>query len=82
MSAKQHPEQGFRSCMGILSLGKKYSAERLEAASRRAITIRACSYKSVKSILQNNLDKIALPAEKEVTVVIEHDNIRGEQYFK
>jgi transposase len=82
MSIKSHPEQGFRSCMGILSLGKKYSIERLEAASRRAITIRACSYKSVKSILQSNLDKIALPEQKEVTVVIEHDNIRGEQYFK
>jgi hypothetical protein len=81
MSTKMHPEQGFRSCMGILSLGKKYSAERLEAASKRALAIKACSYKSVKSILQNNLDKIALP-QKEVTVVIEHDNIRGEQYFK
>jgi transposase len=81
MSTKLHPEQGFRSCMGILSLGKKYSIERLEAASKRAIAIRACSYKSVKSILQSNLDKIALPEQKEVTVVIEHDNIRGEQYF-
>jgi transposase len=81
MSTKQHPEQGFRSCMGILSLGKKYSTERLEAASKRAIAIRACSYKSVKSILQNNLDKVALPDQKEVTIVIEHDNIRGEKYF-
>lgn len=81
MSTKKHPEQGFRSCMGILSLGKKYTAERLEAASKRAIAIRACSYKSVKSILQNKLDKITLPEQKEVTVVIEHDNIRGEQYF-
>ena len=81
MSTKLHPEQGFRSCMGILSLGKKYSVERLEAASKRAIAIRACSYKSVKSILQNNLDKVALPDQKEVTIVIEHDNIRGERYF-
>lgn len=81
MTRKQHPEQGFRSCMGVLSLGKKYSSERLEAAAKRAVAIRACSYKSVKSILQNNLDKIALPEQKEVTIIIEHDNIRGEQYF-
>lgn len=67
--------------MGILSLGEKYSAERLEAAAKRAIAIRACSYKSVKSILQNNLDKITLPEQKEVTVDIAHDNIRGERYF-
>jgi len=81
MSAKPHPEQGFRSCLGILSLGKKYSAERLEAASERALHIRAHSYKSVKSILQSNLDRVALPGQKEVSAVIEHENIRGQQYF-
>ncbi len=81
MSTKPHPEQGFRSCLGILSLGKKYSAERLEAASKRALHIRAHSYKSVKSILQSNLDRVALPGQKEVSAVIEHENIRGQQYF-
>lgn len=81
MSTKPHPEQGFRSCLGILSLGRKYSAERLEAASKRALHIRAYSYKSVKSILQSNLDRIALPEQKEVTTIIEHENIRGQQYF-
>jgi transposase len=82
MSARPHPEQGFRSCLGIMSLGRKYSAERLEVASKRALAIRACSYKSVKSILKNNLDKIPLPDQKEVIPITEHDNIRGEQYFK
>lgn len=81
MNSKPHPEQGFRSCLGILCLGRKYSAERLEAASKRALAIRSCSYKSVKSILKNNLDKTILPEYKEVIAVIEHDNIRGQQYF-
>jgi transposase len=81
MSTKPHPEQGFRSCLGILSLGKKYSAERLEAASKRALHLGAHSYKSVKSILQSNLDRVALPGQEEVVAAIEHENIRGERYF-
>ena len=81
MTSKPHPEQGFRSCLGILSLGKKYSSERLESAAKRALHIRAHSYKSVKSILKSNLDRVELPGQKEVTAVVEHDNIRGQQYF-
>lgn len=81
MSSKPHPEQGFRSCLGILTLGKKYSAERIEAASKRALHISAHSYRSVKSILQSNLDRVPLPGQKEVTAVVDHDNIRGKQYF-
>ena len=56
IASKRHPEQGYRSCLGILRLGKQYTSLRLEAAARRAIALRACSYQSVKSILQCNLD--------------------------
>ncbi len=55
IATKRHPEQGYRSCLGILRLGKQYSAQ-LEAAARRAMALEACSYQSVKSILQCNLD--------------------------
>ncbi len=51
MSRRQHPEQGFRSCLGVMRLGEKYGAERLEAACRRAIRLNACSYKHIKSRL-------------------------------
>lgn len=81
MSTKPHPEQGFRSCLGIMSLGKKYSNERLEAAANRALRIKGYSYKSVKSILKLNLDKVVVTEQKEVIADIEHDNIRGEQYY-
>src|SRR5262249_21232018 len=56
LASRPHPQQGFRSCLGILRLGKSYGAERLEAACRRALTIGACSYKSIESILKNGLD--------------------------
>src|SRR6201981_3522447 len=57
MKAKPHPEQGFRSCLGILSLVKGYGPERIEAAAGRGNDIRATSYGSIKSILQNGLDR-------------------------
>jgi len=81
LSTRPHPEQGFRSCLGILRLGKKYSEERLEAASSRAVHLRAFSYKSVKSILETGFDRMPLPGQKEVIAAIQHDNIRGKEYF-
>jgi transposase len=80
MTTRPHPQQGFRSCLGIMGLGKKYSNERLEAAAQRAIAIKAYSYRSIRSILESGLDKVAMET-KEVMSAIEHDNIRGQQYF-
>ena len=72
LRAKPHPEQGFRSCIGILSLAKIHGGERLEAACERALKIGATSYSSLASILKNNLERRA---------PIDHLNIRGPHYF-
>ena len=80
LKSKPHPEMGYRSCLGILRLGQRYTAERLEAASQRAVATGACSYPSVKSILERSLDRQALetpPSSPPVT----HDNLRGAWYF-
>jgi len=82
IGSKPHPEQGYRSCLGIIRLAKKYSPERLEAACQRALKINAFSYKSVNSILKKGLDKQALPFDEtppEITVI--HHNIRGSGYY-
>ncbi len=82
MNMREHPEQGYRSCMGIIRLEKRYSKERLEAACRRAIAFGAYSYKSVRSILEKKLDQLPLPdCVPEKTAVIEHHNIRGGKYY-
>src|SRR5258708_2322962 len=81
MAAKRHPEQGYRSCLGILPLSKKYSGQRVEAAARRAIALQACSYQSVKSILQCNLDSQAIEPAAELKPPLNHPNIRGSEYF-
>jgi len=80
MNRRKHPEQGYRSCLGILRLAKKYSPARLEAACRRACIIRAYSYKSVCSILETGLDKQPL-SRPEQQLIIKHENIRGSHYF-
>ena len=81
MTTRPHPQQGFRSCLGIMSLGKKYTNERLEAAAHRALAIRSYSYRSIRAILESGMDKVAVQT-KEVISPIEHDNIRGGQYFQ
>jgi len=60
---------------------QKYSPERLEAASTRAIHIKAYSYKSIKSMLETGFDRTPIPEQKEVAPPVYHDNIRGREYF-
>ncbi|MFH1123066.1 MAG: IS21 family transposase [Pseudomonadota bacterium] len=80
MERKPHPEQGFRSCLGIIRLGRLLGEERLDAACARALLMGAYSYKSVKLILKNNLDGKELPPERPGPSVT-HENIRGNTYY-
>jgi transposase len=77
---RPHPEQGFRSCLGILRLARSHGHERLEAACDRALAINARTLTSVKSILLNRLDGRA-PDRPPETPPIAHTNIRGPQFF-
>jgi transposase len=84
IKARAHPEQGYRAALGIIRLEKRYGKERLEAAAKRALTIRAYSYKSVKSILKTGLDQMPLPIDAErteVTLPKDHHNVRGSRYY-
>ena len=82
MAARPHPEQGFRSCLGIVRLGERYGAERLEAACARALAVRAHSYRSVESILRTGLDRQPLTAEGPARAHPSHDNLRGPDYYQ
>jgi transposase len=81
MNDKPHPEMGYRGCLGIIRLAEKYSVQRVEAASQRALITGACRYKSVESILKNSLDQIPLSSPRPSTTP-PHDNIRGSEYFE
>ena len=81
LAAKRHPEQGFRSCLGILRLAKTYPAERMEAAARRCLRARAYNFQSMDSILKNQLDRLPIPGDPSAQTAVDHDNIRGADYF-
>jgi len=81
IASRRHPEQGFRACMGIKRLGEIYGTDRLEAACKHALAIQSTSYRSIKSILGNELDKKPLPDASAKRPPIEHDNVRGADYY-
>ena len=80
MTTRPHPEQGFRTCLGIVVLEKTYGQARLEAACQRAVLIKARSVSSVRSILQNGLDHAFLDDEPQPEPP-RHGNIRGRDFF-
>lgn len=83
LADRPHPEQGYRSCLGILRLERQYGRDRLEAACARAVSVRARSYRHVQSILKNGLDRIAIGSddEREARLPLVHENVRGGDYY-
>jgi transposase len=78
LRSRPHPEQGFRSCIGILGLGKRYGAERLDGACARALALGTRSYGSVLAILKNAQEQ--KPA-RGAPPGLQHENIRGPGYY-
>jgi len=81
LAARRHPEQSYRSCLGILRLAKGYGEARLEAACQRALIIGAQSARSVESILKHRLDEQPLETQPPSPLPEEHENLRGPGYF-
>jgi len=82
LAERPHPEQGFRSCLGILRLGKRFGPERLEAACARANRVNARSYRHVKSILEKGLDRMPLDDGAAATATpVAHENVRGPNHY-
>jgi transposase len=81
LTERSHPEHGYRSCLGVFRLAKKYGTERVEAACGRALVVGARSYRHVASILQHGLDRApALDVEPRGPSVT-HENVRGRDYY-
>lgn len=81
LETRRHPEMGYRSCLGIIRLGKEYPIERLEAAALRALRANATSYKSLKSILDNGLDRVPVAPAAPTQTPTQHVNLRGREYY-
>ena len=82
LTERRHPEQGYRSCLGILRLSKKYGQARLEAACARAAAVGARSYRHVDAILKKGLDRVELPTNATTDErVVTQENVRGPGYY-
>jgi transposase len=77
---RRHPEQGYRSCLGLMRLGRQYGPERLEAACARAEHLRVYSYRTVKNMLSAGVEHLAPESESDSTTPV-HANIRGATYY-
>jgi len=82
LASRPHPEQGFRSCLGIFRLGRRHGPERMEAACARALAVGALSYRSIDSILRAGLDRASLPEPAPVRATRDHPNVRGPGYYE
>jgi transposase len=82
LGSRQHPEQAFRACLGILGFARKYSVERLESACRYAVANEIHSYKGIKNILMNHLDQLNDSEEiSQLSLMPPHTNVRGKDYY-
>ena len=78
---RKHPQQGYRSCLGILRLAKDFGNARLEAACARALQIGGLSYRNLHSILKNGLDRQVMPKPAQASLPLNHANVRGPEYY-
>ena len=81
LKERKHPEHGYRACLGLLSLAKRFGAARLEAACERALKLGAFQYRHVREVLVNNRDRID-PASAENWTSPKHANVRGPRYYQ
>src|SRR5229473_1507631 len=79
---KPHPEMGYRSCLGLLNLAKRFGRERLEAACQRALQLGSPNRRSVVSLLEQGLDQLPLPETTPTQPLLIHENIRGPGYYQ
>jgi len=84
LAGRAYQEQAFRSCMGIIQLGRSYEPERVEAAAQRALKYNTFSYRSMKAILSSGLDQrrdTPEPRSGQLSLPL-HQNIRGKEYYQ
>lgn len=82
LTRNKHPEQGYRTCLGLKRLARKYPHQRVETACARALKIGSPRYSTVSNILKAGLDQQPLPEMDEKVIVLNHANIRGSGYYQ
>ena len=82
LDSKNLIEQTYNTCLGVLRLAKKYTGQRLEAASQKARQTHRVNYQILSNILKNNMDKIETSTQAKIFKIEDHENIRGASYYQ
>jgi transposase len=83
LESRPHPEQGYRACLGLQRLAKRFDPERLDAACRRALALPEPTLRGIESILKLGLDRIPMPGDAESRDLdLMHENVRGAEYYR
>ena len=82
MASRPLPEHGFRPCMGLIRLGRRYGKERVDRACGRALKLNIVGYRHIENMLKNGRDQIPLAEEQATPAVVAHDNVRGAGYYQ
>ena len=82
MASRPLPEHGFRPCIGLIRLGKRYGNERVDSACGRALKLNIVGYRHIENLLKSGRDQIALEQEPPAPAVVAHDNVRGAEYYQ
>jgi len=81
LKSRKHPEQAFKTCMGILNLVKEHGPDRLEKACEKALNFGFYSYRRIKNILDRGLEEDLFSEQKEHSIPL-HENVRGSKYYQ
>jgi hypothetical protein len=82
LESRPHPQQAYRTCLGLMRLEREHGPERFEAAARRAVDIGGLSWSSMKSILDSGFDRLPLQPSLPLRLPQEHLNVRGADYYR
>ena len=82
MASRPLPEHGFRPCMGLIRLGRRYGNERVDRACGRALKLNIVGYRHIENLLKSGRDQIPLAQEPPAPAVVAHDNVRGAGYYQ
>jgi hypothetical protein len=81
LDQREHPQQAFKACMGVLKLGKKYDNEAMQLVCKKAIEINCISHRFIANSLKNNTYKIEEQDPGDMKLPF-HENIRGKDNYK
>lgn len=83
LGGRQHPQQTYRRCLGVLNMARRYGKDRLEAACACAIELKAANYQFIASTLKNGLESATIerPAAAQTELPLMHANVRGPSYY-